>query len=79
MSTLQKAMDLLQTMPEQKIETVYTYMLFVNTLAENKDNTPKKKDARSIAGIAHQYANPALMPLEKEAFADAMAEKHTAH
>lgn len=43
MSTLQKAMNLLQTIPEQKIEAVYTYMLFVNTLSENKDNTPKKK------------------------------------
>lgn len=76
MSTLQKAMNLLQTMPEQKIETVYTYMLFVNTLAEDKDKTPKKKNAKSIAGIAHQYANPELIPLEKEAFANAMAEKH---
>ena len=35
MSILQKAMDLLQTMPEQKIEIVYAYMRFVNTLAED--------------------------------------------
>lgn len=75
MSTLEKAMDLLQTMPEQKIEAVYTYMRFVNTLAED-EVIGKKKKAESIAGIAHQYANPDLIPLEKEAFANAMAEKH---
>lgn len=77
MSTLEKAIDLLQTMPENKLEAVYTYMCFVN----NQMNTEKttintKKSASSIVGIAHQYANPDLIPLEKEAFANAMAEKH---
>lgn len=76
MSTLEKAMNLLQTMPEQKIEAVYTYMRFVNTLVEDEGIGKKKKKAESIAGIAHQYANPDLIPLEKEAFANAMAEKH---
>lgn len=76
MSTLEKAIDLLQAMPEQKIEAVYTYMRFVNTLAEDDKIIKKKKSAGSIVGIAHQYANPDLIPLEKEAFANAMAEKH---
>ncbi len=76
MSTLEKAINLLQTMPEQKIEAVYTYMRFVSTLVENEKIATKKKNASSIAGIARQYANPDLIPLEKEAFADAMAEKH---
>lgn len=76
MSTLEKAMDLLQGMPEQKIEAIYTYMLFVNSLTEDEEAGTKKKSAKSIAGIARQYANPDLIPLEKEAFANAMAEKH---
>ncbi|MCX4268103.1 MAG: hypothetical protein OSJ62_05495 [Lachnospiraceae bacterium] len=76
MSILQKAMDLLQTMPEQKIEIVYAYMRFVNTLAEDEEKITKKKSAKSIAGIARQYANPDLISLEKEAFANAMVEKH---
>lgn len=76
MSTLEKAINLLQEMPEQKIEAVYTYMCFVNTFVENERIDKKKKKAGSIAGIAHQYANPDLIPLEKEAFANAMAEKH---
>lgn len=75
MSTLEKAINLLQTMPQHKLEAVYTYMQFVNTLAENEE-TVTKKSANSIVGIAHQYANPDLIPLEKEAFANAMAEKH---
>ncbi len=77
MSTLEKAIDMLQTMPERKLEAVYTYIQFVNTLAENEEIvTVNKKSAASIAGIAHKYANPKLIPLEKEAFANAMAEKH---
>ncbi len=76
MSTLEKAIDLLQTMPEHKLESVYMYIQFVNTLTENEETVTKKKNANSIVGIAHQYANPELVPLEKEAFASAMAEKH---
>lgn len=48
-----------------------------NTLTENEETTTNKKSASSIAGIAHQYANPELISLEKEAFANAMAEKHS--
>ena len=76
MSTLEKAINLLRDMPERKLEAVYTYIQFVNTLEENEETTTHKKSASSITGIAHQYANPELIPLEKEAFANAMAEKH---
>lgn len=80
MSTLEKAINLLQDMPEQKLKAIYTYIQFVNTLEENEETiTPHKKSASSIAGIAHQYTNPELIPLEKEAFANAMAEKHAAN
>lgn len=76
MSTLEKAMELLQTMPEQKVEAIYTYMCFVNTQMDTEESTPKKKNAKTIVGIAQKYANRDLIPLEKEAFANAMAEKH---
>ena len=77
MSTLEKAMNLLQTMPENKLEAVYMYMRFVSTQTENDELTSlNEKDALSIVGIAHEYANPELIPLEKEAFVNAMAEKH---
>lgn len=35
-----------------------------------------EKDVDSIIGIAQEYTNPELIPLEKEAFTNAMAEKH---
>lgn len=77
MSTLEKAINLLQTMPEHKLEAIYMYMQFVNSFTENEETNIKKKSASSITGIAHKYAKPELIPLEKEAFANAMAEKHT--
>lgn len=77
MSTLEKAINLLQTMPENKVEAIYMYMRFVNAQNETSETkTVKPKSARSIVGIAHEYANPDLISLEREAFADAMVEKH---
>lgn len=76
MSTLEKAINLLQTMPENMLEAVYLYMRFVSTQIEESTET-NRKNARSIVGIAHEYANPELIPLEKESFANATAEKHT--
>ena len=48
MSTLKKAINLLQDMPERKLEAVYTYIQFVNTLEENEETTTNKKSASSI-------------------------------
>jgi len=76
MSTLEKAIGLLQEMPEHKLEAVYMYMRFVNSQIDSDELIPTEKDVNSIIGIAHEYANPELIPLEKEAFANAMAEKH---
>lgn len=73
MSTLEKAMELLQTIPENKLETVYTFLQFVKFQDETAEI---KRSSNSAFGIAHEYANPSLIPLEKEAFANAMAEKH---
>lgn len=66
MSTLEKAINLLQNMPERKLEAVYTYIQFVNTLKEDEETPTNKKSASSIAGIARHYTNPEPAPLEKE-------------
>lgn len=76
MSTLQKAMDLLQTIPENKLESVCTFMQFIKFQEDGQQPLETKPGKTSAFGIAHKYANPALIPLEKEAFADAMFEKH---
>ncbi len=73
MSTLEKAMNLLQTIPENKLDTVYAFLQFIKFQDDLQENHNQNTSA---FGIAHQYANPNLIPLEKEAFADAMAEKH---
>lgn len=77
MSTLEKAIDLLQTMPEKEIETVYTFLQFIKYREnEQQKRSENKSNNISAFGIAHKYANPELIPFEKEAFANAMAEKH---
>lgn len=48
MSTFEKAMELLQTMPEQKVEAIYTYMCFVNTQMDTEEGTPKKKMQKQL-------------------------------
>lgn len=40
------------------------------------DFTEVIKNSETSFGIAHKYANPNLIPLEKDSFANAMAEKH---
>lgn len=50
MSTLEKAIGLLQRMPQHKLETVYTYMCFVDSQTDDADSaSPEKNDADSIA------------------------------
>ncbi len=79
MSTLEKAMDLLQTIPENRLETVYTFLQFIKFQESRPKADAEKENGKASAfGIAQKYANPALIPLEKEAFANAMAEKHAA-
>ncbi len=69
MSTLEKAMNLLQEMPEQALERVYAFMQMVS--AQQQPTPPS-----SAFGIAHKYADPALIAQEGGAFELAMAEKH---
>ena len=38
--------------------------------------TSPKSDMQSAMGLLNKYANPALIPLEKEAWGMAMEEKH---
>ncbi len=78
MSTLEKTIELLQSIPEDRLDTVYTFLQFIKFQESQQAviSNDAKNGNTSAFGIAHEYANPALMPLEKEAFANAMAEKH---
>jgi|GEM_PF-5287535 len=55
MSTLEKTITLLQKMPEHTIETVFAYLQSV------LDQQSRPAASSTAFGIAHQYANPALM------------------
>lgn len=77
MSTLEKTMELLRTMPESQLDTVYTFLQFIKFKESQRESQQKINSGNTSAfGIAHKHANPDLIPLEKEAFANAMAEKH---
>lgn len=76
MSTLEKATELLQKLPENKLEAVYVYMRFADAQIETEKNVEKENRTLSAFGIAHKYANPALIEQEECAFERAMAEKH---
>lgn len=82
MSTLEKTIGLLETMPDNKIETVYAFVRFINsdtteTLSGSEDE--RLKAIRSMIGIAHEYANPALIEQEEGAFERAMVEKYASN
>lgn len=79
MSTLEKTIHLLETFSDDKIETVYAFVRFMNSdIYETKDKSKSEKEKKvySMIGIAHEYANPALIEQEEGAFERAIAEKY---
>ncbi len=71
MSTLQKAVNILQNMPETELEAAYTYLLFLY------ENYPSQQESTTSAfGIAHKYANPDLIGKEEGAYQDAIYKKY---
>ncbi len=82
MSTLEKTIDLLGTMPENKIETVYAFVRFINSDTPEPSSEPtdaRLETIRSMIGIAHEYANPTLIEQEEGAFERAMVEKYASN
>ncbi len=77
MSTLEKTIGLLKNMPNDKIETVYAFVRFINSdNYEPPSKSAKMETIQSMLGIAHEYANPALIEQEEGAFERAIAEKY---
>ena len=79
MSTLEKTIGLLETMPENKIETVYAFVRFINSDTPEPSSEPadaRMETIRSMIGIAHEYADPTLIEQEEGAFERAMVEKY---
>lgn len=52
MSTLEKAIGLLQEMPEDKLEAVYMYIRFVHSQSDNNEELPAfEKRRRGFQGL----------------------------
>jgi hypothetical protein len=41
-----------------------------------EDTAYKKKSKSSLGGVFHKYANPSLIPMEEEAWQNAVEDKH---
>lgn len=79
MSTLEKTIGLLEVMPDDKIETIYAFVRFISSDTYEtsfKSTNAKKETIQSMLGIAHEYANPALIEQENGAFERAIVEKY---
>jgi hypothetical protein len=82
MSILEKTISILETMPNDKIETVYAFVRFIDsdTYESPSESVPEKTETiQSMLGIAHEYANPDLIKQEEGAFERAIAEKYAAN
>lgn len=69
MSTLEKTINLLETMPDDKIKTVYAFVRFINSEIYEMPSgsvSTKKENIQSVLGILHEYADPGLIEQEEE-------------
>lgn len=74
MSTRERAYSLIDRLSENQLDAVVD---FLNAFFEPVSQTQKKElSAESVMGIASKYANPDLIQSEKEAWANAAAEKY---
>jgi len=74
MTLKEQAIEIIKELPQEKIPAVIIVLRGLQTLSHREEvNTPKSPSA---IGLLSKYANPALIPLEKEAWGMAMEEKH---
>jgi hypothetical protein len=81
MSTLEKTIGLLQTLPEYKVNAVYAFIRLLDSkeFKDVKELTAKEDAIQAMFGSAHEYANLSLISQEEGAFERAMVEKHAAN
>lgn len=74
MSTRERAYSLIDRLSEAQLEAVVEFL----SIFFEKNLQPQNNEisAESVMGIASKYADPDLISLEKEAWADAAAEKY---
>lgn len=73
-STKERAYNLIDRLNENQLNAVVEFLSAFSEPVSPKNS--KGLSAESVAGMAAKYANPDLIPLEKEAWANAAAEKY---
>jgi len=73
----EQAIELLLDIPDDKVIYVIDILKGLKGIfeSENIKRTTKRK-RQTAMGILNKYANPDLIPLEKDAWGKAMVEKH---
>ena len=81
MSKLKKqAVEILEDIPEDKVIIVIEMLKALRALyAQTEESVVDNETIPSALGIFSRYANPDLISLEKEAWSEAVKEKHAAH
>ncbi len=69
MSVRERLNMIIDKMTEEQMEALIVVL-------KHGEQTDKKVSVDDIAGILHKYANPELIPFEKEAWANAAVENY---
>ena len=70
----EQAHEIIRELPQEKVSIAITVLRGLQALSQQE--TTSISESPSAMGLLHKYSNPALIPLEKEAWALAMEEKH---
>ena len=70
----EQAVEIIRELPQERIPTVITVLRGLQMLS--RQESQPKSDTQSAMGIFNKHANPELMHLEKDAWKNAMVEKH---
>ena len=72
-----RAMEILQEIPDDKIVHIIEVLKGLRPLsAQDGKSMVNDETPSSVMGICSKYASPYLVPLEKEAWSEAVKEKH---
>jgi len=72
-----QAMQILQDIPDEIVAPVVEILKGLQSLyAKNGNTAANEKNAPCAFGILNEYANPELISIEKEAWGEAVKEKH---
>ena len=73
-----QAFEVLKEIPDEKAGLVLEILKGLRMLYASSD-TSTQVAVKNAMGIFNMYANPELIPLEKDAWGESVKEKHAAH